>query len=128
MYTLQRNIHRAGRYKMIQYLDWIIKIGAVLGALGVIIGVAIKIWNKINDIVDSVTGFQEDIKDLKEHTEENYMALLQLKIMSNEMPIGERIIAGRKYLDRGGNGDIKKFLIDTFNITNTIEDAPHYKE
>lgn len=113
---------------MIQYLDWIIKIGAVLGALGVIIGVAIKIWNKINAIIDSVAGFKDDIKDLKEHTEENYMALLQLKIMSNEMPIGERIIAGRKYLDRGGNGDIKKFLINTFNITDTIEDAPHYKE
>ena len=34
-------------------LDWIIKIGAVLGALGVIIGVAIKIWNKINAIIKS---------------------------------------------------------------------------
>lgn len=113
---------------MTQYLDMIIKIGAVLGALGVIIGVAIKIWKAIDKVVDSIAGFENDIQDLKKHTDENYMALLQLKIMSNEMPIGERIIAGRKYLDRGGNGDIKKFLISTFNITDTIEDAPHYKE
>jgi hypothetical protein len=106
----------------------IIKIGAVLGALGVIIGLVIKFWNAINKVIDIIAGFEKDLKDLKDHTDENYMALLQLKIMSNEMPIGERIIAGRKYLDRGGNGDIKKFLINTFNITDTIEDAPHYKE
>lgn len=113
---------------MTQYLDMIIKIGAVLGALGVITGVAIKIWNKINSVVDSIQDFKKDIEVLKEHSNENYMALLQLKIMSNEMPIGERILAGRIYLDNGGNGDIKKFLIDKFNITNTTEDAPHYKK
>ena len=113
---------------MIQYLDLIIKIGAVLGALGVIFGVAFKFWKAINKVVSKIENFEGDVKDLKEHTEQNYMSLLQLKIMSNEMPIGERIIAGRKYLDMGGNGDIKKFLMDTFNITSTIEDAPHYKE
>ena len=111
-----------------QYLDFIIKIGAVLSALGLIIGITVKVWRKLSKFIDAIENFINEIPTLKEHTEENYMSLLRLTIMSKEMPIGERIIAGRKYLDRGGNGDIKKFLINTFNITDTIEDAPHYKD
>ena len=30
--------------------------------------------------------------------------------MSDEMPMSERLIAGKKYVNRGGNGDVKKAL------------------
>ena len=30
--------------------------------------------------------------------------------MSEEMPMSERLIAGKKYVNRGGNGDVKKAL------------------
>ena len=41
---------------------------------------------------------------------EQYLAILRLTIMSEEMPMGERLIAGQKYVNLGGNGDVKKFL------------------
>ena len=38
------------------------------------------------------------------------LAILRLTIMSEEMPMAERLIAGQKYVKLGGNGDVKKFL------------------
>ena len=49
--------------------------------------------------------FQNDnINTLDEDSE------LRLTIMSEEMPMAERLIAGQKYVKLGGNGDVKKFL------------------
>ena len=45
-----------------------------------------------------------------EHQDEQYLAILRLTIMSEEMPMAERLIAGQKYVKLGGNGDVKKFL------------------
>jgi hypothetical protein len=46
---------------------------------------------------------------IEEHDQKQYLGLLRLTIMSESMPISERIIAGKEYIDAGGNGDIKKF-------------------
>lgn len=47
---------------------------------------------------------------MKEHQDEQYLAILRLTIMSEEMPMAERLIAGQKYVELGGNGDVKKFV------------------
>ena len=47
---------------------------------------------------------------MQEHQDEQYLAILRLTIMSEEMPMAERLIAGEKYKKMGGNGDVKKFL------------------
>lgn len=104
------------------YLDGIIKIAAVLTALGVIWGAV----RKINKAMVAISAATNDLQDLKEHSNENYMSLLRLTIMSSEMPIGERIVAGHKYLKNGGNGEVKRFLESEFNITETVEEASHY--
>ena len=46
---------------------------------------------------------------LVEHDQEQYLSILRLTIMSEEMPVSERIIAGDKYIKKGGNGDVKKY-------------------
>lgn len=46
---------------------------------------------------------------IEEHDNKQYLGILRLTIMSENMPISERIIAGKEYIDRDGNGDIKKF-------------------
>ena len=51
---------------------------------------------------------REEIEELKEHQTETYLGMLRLTIVSEEMPIPERIIAGRKYTSAGGNGEVKK--------------------
>ena len=47
---------------------------------------------------------------MQEHQDEQYLAILRLTIMSEEMPMAERLIAGQKYVTLGGNGDVKKIL------------------
>ena len=104
------------------YIDLIIKIAAFLGAVGAIYAVVARFWRRVTK------SFDDALAELKNHSHENYMALLRLTIMSNEMPIGERIVAGHKYLQEGGNGEVKAFLKDKFNIEETTETAEHYKK
>lgn len=47
---------------------------------------------------------------MQKHQDEQYLSILRLTIMSEEMPMSERLIAGKKYVDLGGNGDVKQFL------------------
>lgn len=115
------------------YFDVILKAAAVLGAVGAILGACVKIWRfiikrfiiKLNNMTKELN---DTLSDLKTHSHENYMSLLRLTIMSEEMPIGERIVAGHKYLKEGGNGEVKSFLKNKFNIEETVEDAEHYKK
>ena len=109
-------------------MELIIQIGAVLGATGVIIGAVIKFFRFISKLTEKINGVSTTLEDLKEHSNENYMSLLRLTIMSSEMPIGERIVAGHKYLQNGGNGEVKSFLKKEFNITDTVDEASHYKK
>ena len=51
----------------------------------------------------------DQVEKLEEHQRENYLGVLRLEIMNEEMPVTERIIAGETYLKMGGNGDVKKF-------------------
>ena len=91
-------------------INLVIKIAGFITALGVIITAAVKVISVTNKIKKSIDTFSSTVNDLKKHSEENYLSLLRLTIMSSEMPIGERIVAGHKYLSLGGNGDVKNFL------------------
>ena len=52
---------------------------------------------------------EEKVDELAEHDKEQYLSILRLTIMSEGMPISERIIAGDKYVKKGGNGDVKDY-------------------
>lgn len=105
----------------------VIKVAGFITALGVIITAAVKVIRVANKIQKNIEDFNATVNDLKEHSAENYMSLLRLTIMSSEMPIGERIVAGHKYLKLGGNGDVKNFLKAEFNIDVPVSEASHYK-
>ncbi len=51
---------------------------------------------------------QQKVEKVEEHTTENYMNELRIIIMSEEMPLGERLQAGEKYVALNGNGEIKQ--------------------
>lgn len=100
-----------------EYLEYIIKAGGAIGAV-------IAIWRTVVFFVH----LSDDIKDMKRHTYENYLTSLRLTVMSKDMPIGERIIAGNNYLQEGGNGEVKRFIEtelhtkerqDVFNMEGT---------
>lgn len=70
----------------------------------------------------SLDGIKEDIKELKRHSKENYLGIKRLTVMSHDMPIGERIIAGHDYIKAGGNGDVKHYCEEELHINNIQQD------
>lgn len=81
---------------------WITLIESVLTFAGICVTVIVsnKRANK---------KLEEKVDKLVEHDEDQYLSILRLTIMSEEMPISERIIAGDKYVKKGGNGEVKKY-------------------
>jgi hypothetical protein len=87
----------------VDWLEWIIKIGADLTAI-------IGLWRVIVLLVRFLDDVKADIKELKEHSLENYLGIKRLTVMSHDMPIGERIVAGNEYIKAGGNGEVKHYI------------------
>ena len=81
---------------------WITLIESILTFAGVCVTVIVS--NK-----KANAKLQEKVDTLVEHDKEQHLAILRLTIMSEEMPISERIIAGDKYIKKGGNGDVKAY-------------------
>ena len=81
-------------------VETIILSGSFLTALGVIIATAVKLYR-------FVRKWEKWADDQSEHSLDNYMSIMQLKIMSPYMPLSERIKAGDKYVSLGGNGEVK---------------------
>ena len=82
--------------------QWIIRAGAVAGAIAAMVAAARKIIAPIKDM-------HAKINKIAEHDHEQYLSILRLTVMSPEMPVSERLIAGKKYIDAGGNGDVKHY-------------------
>lgn len=81
---------------------WIALIDGLLTLAGVCITVFVA-NRKAN------AKLETKVDKLVEHDEDQYLSLLRLTIMSEDMPVSERIIAGDKYVKKGGNGDVKKY-------------------
>ena len=81
---------------------WITLIESLLTFAGICVTVIVS--NK-----KANAKLQEKVDMLVEHDKEQHLAILRLTIMSEEMPISERIIAGDKYIKKGGNGDVKSY-------------------
>ena len=109
-----------------QYLDLIIKIAGAITAI-VVIWKAVVFFvhladtiKEINTIVKEHLPNVKEIPEIKKHCYENYLSSLRLTVMSNEMPLGERIIAGQMYIDAGGNGEVKKFINEELNANKKV--------
>ena len=80
--------------------DKILFIASVLTALGVIIATAMRVYKFIRK-------WEKWVEEQSEHNLDNYLSIKRLTIMSQEMPLSERIAAGEKYIKYGGNGEVR---------------------
>ena len=80
-------------------LEWIATIAGVIGGIAVI-------WRSLVWLVH----MSDSIQDIQKHTQENYMMILRITVMSSDIPKGERIVAGHKYIEAGGNGEVKEYI------------------
>ncbi len=106
------------------WLEWIIKIGSAATALAILGKAVARFVHFLDELKanTSLDDIKEDIKELKRHTKENYLGIKRLTIMSHDMPLGERIIAGHEYIKEGGNGDVKHYCEDELHINDIQQD------
>lgn len=83
--------------------------GAVAGAVMGIITLIVKGMKAIKKAVEYFTSLKESVDTLVKHDQTQYMAILRLTVMSENLPLSERIKAGEEYLDNDGNGDVKAY-------------------
>lgn len=81
--------------------------GGIAGAITAILVLIGRVLSKLRKIIKMFNTLQE-------HTEENYLNNLRIIIMSPDMPMGERLNAGEKYIKAGGNGEVKAFYKKLF--------------
>lgn len=74
---------------------------AVIGCFGAVLVEMLRNARKLSKM-------EERLEKLDKYNQLNYMNGLRCIIASSEMPYDERIIAGRAYIDHGGNGAVKK--------------------
>ena len=75
---------------------------AIIGFAGVLAAAVIT-------VVASNKRLEKKFDKIAEHDKEQYLAILRLTIMADEIPVSERIVAGDKYIKLGGNGDVKAY-------------------
>lgn len=88
---------------------WITLIESVLTFLGVCVTVVVSNRKTNAKQMEKVDEVSKKVDTLVQHDKDQYLSILRLTIMSEEMPVSERIIAGDKYIKNGGNGDVKKY-------------------
>lgn len=60
-------------------------------------------------VVKRLDGIEARQIKQEEHDNQQYLSILRLTVMDSDMPMSERLIAGKEYLARNGNGDVRKF-------------------
>lgn len=75
---------------------------ALIGFAGVVAAAVIS-------VAASNKRLEKKFEKIAEHDKEQFLAILRLTVTAENMPISERIIAGKKYIDNGGNGDVKQY-------------------
>ena len=83
-----------------EWLKGISDICSYLSIIGTLLAMALKgaaYLRRMNEKIDR----------LESYSQSDYMNTLKLTIMSEEFPLEERLVAGEKYVQEGGNGAIK---------------------
>lgn len=94
------------------WYDALLWLGTLIGAISAIVVAVRKAIKPFTSAKDDIAAISKKVDKLIEHDNEQYLSILRLTLMSPEIPISERIIAGDKYIKAGGNGDCKHYYFD----------------
>lgn len=75
----------------------IVKIAALITAVGVIVGTVLKIHLILSRLEKRFDDYDRIVR-------ENTIHILKMALLSEDLPITDRINAGKRYLELGGNG------------------------
>lgn len=91
----------------------------VLAVVNAVIAAVQRRQQKKSGIEERIERIEAKTDKLAEHNELQYLSLLRLTTMDSDMPTSERLIAGKEYISRGGNGDVKKYYEELERKVNT---------
>ena len=94
------------------WYDALLWLGTLIGAITAIVVAVKKTVKPFKDARSEIEETSKNVKKLMEHDKEQYLSILRLTLMSPDVPISERIIAGDKYIKAGGNGDCKHYYFE----------------
>ena len=77
----------------------LLAIAGVLTATTPIAVFLVKIYKLISGVEKKINGFEENLNN-------NTLSTYRLVIINEDMPLSERLNAGKKYVEMGGNGEI----------------------
>lgn len=80
--------------------DWAAIAGMIISSatvIGIFVGPIRKFFRELGAI-------KSGLELQAAHSRDSYMAILRLAMYASELPLAERVNAGKKYLDGGGNG------------------------
>lgn len=83
-----------------------------IGYISVIGGVVIGAWRLVKKGLDFIKKLNTTLDSLVNETNEQALSILRLTVYNEQLPLSERIIAGKKYIKKGGNGDVKHYVED----------------
>lgn len=92
-------------------------IADICSYLTIIVGLILS----VKKITSPLKSINDRICKLEQYSQSDYMSTLRLTIMSEEMPLEERLAAGEKYVNEGGNGAVKakyQLLIEEYKEKN----------
>lgn len=83
-----------------------------IGYLGAISGVLVAVWRLVKKALDFFKKLTSTLDFLVNETKEQGKAIQRLTVFNENLPLSERIIAGKKYIQNGGNGDVKHYIVE----------------
>jgi hypothetical protein len=94
--------------------------GGIAGAATAIIALIVKVVNAVRNGITYFTDLKKSVDELIKHDHTQYMAILRLTVMSDNIPLSERINAGKEYLREHGNGDVEQYYNEVLKPHDTI--------
>lgn len=96
--------------------------GAAASAAAAVLSLLAFLFRNGRRITRYFEAQAQDLATVKRHDREQYLAILRLTIVSQEMPITERIKAGDEYIKAGGNGAVQRLY------EQLLEEQPYCRE
>lgn len=97
---------------MEQIVEHITALASVITAITVIVTCIITSVKTVRRVDKKINDDVSWRQKMEKHDADNYLNILRLVIMSDSIPIEERISAGDKYIAAGGNGAVKHYYQD----------------
>ena len=99
----------------------ILLFGSVAGAIAGVAALIASAVRAVKRVIRWFTDLRESVDMLVKHDRKQYLSILRLTVMSEHIPLSERIAAGKAYAEAGGNGDVKRYYESRLKPYDTIE-------